>query len=1099
MLWHKYSKTDRFLVVGSVVILLLSVIFIVEDRWLFRFLSTAEKDLERIGQVQVVTKDVRRRFSTAFAWAPLDKGSAVYQGDSIFTAQNSEAKIRTDQGEVISISPNSLVVINAKTDSIRLDINYGSVLGQVGKDKKLLIASGGDLTEFSGQDAVVKVDVGNDKNLVVNVLEGQVEVSSQDGKRTLGPQQSAAFGEGGPVVDASDVTVELITPNPDRIIRPTEAKDLILNWKSNVPLSQYILEVSSDPDFKNIVAREVTPRTAFHPQNLPTNTKLYWRVKGTLKKGETKTSSQIAAFTMAEDTPPSITFPYDGARLAFEDQNFLEGKKVAMSVMWQARSISRKWEVQLAPNADFSRDVRVFEAVQTSSDVGELSAGSYYLRVRSKDWPNANWSLTTYFSIAQRAPAAAKPPQVLTTDDKFLLNTKLGSFSQQELLNIPINKIAEYVEAVPELSWNSTPGATSYEIEFSLTRSFDQVLLRQQAPNTRFGWSSVSVGNFFWRTRAITSGGNKGRYSEPQPLTVRLAPPKNLTPEKVTEEVTTLTQMETPPPPYLLRWGPTIFSARYEVEFDKDPFFKKPLRVLTNNPFKKIQAPTAGNYFWRVRALTAKNVPVTDWSAAYPYNYERLYLSPETTKELRALYPNNETIMLVGRGQFKINFRWVTPIKDGQHRFQLSKDKNFATTMLDFVTDKDSYLLQKHLPDSWYYWRLRTETKAFTSPWTTAYQFKTEHQVEDFDFATSEKNQAETIQKYDKQRKIELAQEAKEKAELVARLAKEEEMTWPQLEAPIDLEGPKAYTLETQQLVQNQERLINMPISEHFNIIKNFPSFEWHPTTDATGYRIEFATDAEFKNLAAVEFTERTSLRWAKARPGKFFWRVIAQRRQYRDSPGSEVNAISIDLKAPDALTPHNLSLGSSSTVLLKWTPTAFAKKYLVEMGPSLNALSSKLAHNNSLVVKVDNPLFFWRVRPLDEQEKPIAQFANFSTINTSRITRTPASTPTSPKEQLLLLHPTKEQKLILMPKDKPRLTFEWAKEVTNATYVLELARDAKFKETFKRITTKENTAYAEIPAYTGKIYWKVSISRQGRVVKTSLPQGFTLAVVPQK
>jgi hypothetical protein len=243
--WRKFSRFDRGLVSFAAAILFLSSLLLVDDRWLSQWLSSGTVDQEAIGRIKTAVNDVRRRHGSAFSWLPLRQGSEIYQGDSIFTGDQSEALIITERGEQISISQKSLVVINTKTDSIRLDIDYGSVLGQVGRDQKLVISSGGDVTEFQGENALVKVDVGRDRNLVVDVLEGQVEITSDEGTRTLGPQDKATISEQGAVVDVSEIRIDLLSPVTDRILKPSEIQDLILSWKSSYDFTDYIVDIST--------------------------------------------------------------------------------------------------------------------------------------------------------------------------------------------------------------------------------------------------------------------------------------------------------------------------------------------------------------------------------------------------------------------------------------------------------------------------------------------------------------------------------------------------------------------------------------------------------------------------------------------------------------------------------------------------------------------------------------------------------------------------------------------------------------------------------------------------------------------------------------
>jgi hypothetical protein len=1093
MFWYRFSKFDRGLLIGAAVLMLLSTALIIEDRWLFKLLSTSSENLEKIGVTKTAVNDVRRRHGTAFSWLPLEEKSEVYQGDSIYTGEKSEAVILTERGEQIQISPNSLVVINSKTDSIRLDIDYGSVLGQVGKDKKLLIASGGDVTEFKGDDAVVKVDVGNDQNLVVNVLEGQVEVTSDDGSRTLGPRQQAQISDQGAIYDPADIRLELLTPVPDRVLKPDEARDLVLTWRSSYNFPEFAVEIAEDSDFKKIVVKDKVPRPLYRPPTLPTNQRLFWRVSAFLKAGDMPARSPANAFTLAEDTPPAIQFPRNNMRFTFEEQSGGDGRRLEVVLKWAATSASSRWELQVAPIPDFSRDLKIFEVKDTSVNLGGLVEGQYHARVRAKDWMDAQWSDTVSFYLISRPAASLKPPQVLTVDDTFIMTTKPAGFSSQELTTAIPGKSAQYVDAIPELAWNTIPGATSYEIQISATPDFSALVHHEQVPTTRYGWEGVRLGRFFWRIRSINADGRNGVFTQPQRLNVKLAPPQSLTNEKIIEEVTAVTMMESAPPPFLIRWSPTLYTARYEMEFDKDAQMSKPLRLYTPNPFKKVQAATPGVYYWRVRSIDSANRALTEWSPVHKYDYERRFMNPETTKELKALNPVNETLMLIGDGELKIQFKWISPLKNGKYRFQMSSDQEFKTAKYNFMTDKDFFLLREKLPEGWYYWRLRIETEQFTSAWTPAYQFQIKQEQTPFNFERSEKLQEEELKRLEALRKKNMEEQARKDAVEAVVLAKQLEENLPRLQSPGDLENSDSFTLESRALPANVRNLEQLSAIELMKYVREYPTFEWQPVSNANGYQVEIAEDAEFQKRVDNISTQQPAIRWSKVRPGKFYWRVTALGRRFNPSLPSEVKEFEVTLAPVKLSTPNAMLLNTAQgkSVILKWNPAIFARAYEVQFGKTPELTDSKsvkvLTSQHNLAVPGPG-LYYWRVRPLDESNKPLAKFSPPRTLNLSVMDRIPANST-----QALLLYPLDKGQVYITGDEPARVGFYWKSPQPNGVFVIELAKDADFDEVLHRSTTKRNDLIIDTPVNEGRVYWRLSISSQGRIVWKSPVREFIL------
>lgn len=1093
MYWHRFTKFDRGLLIGAAALMLLSTFLIVDDRWLSKLLSTSNENLEKIGVTKTAVSDVRRRHGTAFSWLPLDEKSEVYQGDSIYTGDKSEAVIYTERGEKIQISPNSLVVINSKRDSIRLDIDYGSVLGQVGKDKKLLIASGGDVTEFKGDDAVVQVDVGGDQNLVVNVLEGQVEVTSEDGRRMLGPRQKAEISDGGAIYDPADIRLELVTPVPDRVLKPDEARDLVLTWRSSFNFPEYTVEIADDPEFQKVVVKDTVPRPLYRPPTLPTNRRLFWRVSALLKIGDQPAKSPANAFTLAEDTPPAILFPRNNMRFTYEEQPGDDGRRLEVVVKWAATSASSRWELHVSPSPDFSKDLKIHEAKDAHINLGGLSEGSYHARVRAKDWADAQWSDTVSFYLIRRPAASLKPPQVLTVDDTFLMTTKVTGFTAAELAVAVPGKSGQYIEVIPELAWNTIPGATSYEIQISTTSDFNKLIHQDQVPTTRYGWEGVRPGRYFWRIRSVNADGRRGTYTEAQRLTVKLAPPKSLTNEKNIEEVTSVTMMESAPPPFLIRWAPTLYTARYEMEFDKDENLAKPLRLYTPHPFKKVQAAQAGVYYWRVRSIDSANKALTDWSPVYKFDYERKFMNPETTKELRALNPVNETIMLIGDGELKVHFKWISPLKNGKYRFQMSPSREFTTTKFNFLTDKEFFLLREKLADGWYYWRLRIETDQFTSAWTPAYQFQIKHEQTPFNFERSEKMQEEELMRLEAARKKELEELAKQNALNARTLARQVEENLPRLATPGDLEAPDGFTVEAKALPAKARKLEQLPLSELTKYVREYPTLEWQPVTNATTYQVEIAEDAQFQRRIDLLNTQLPSVRWSNVRPGKFYWRVVALNRRFNPSLPSEVNEFQIGVAPVKMSTPHAMLLSAQyeRSIVLRWQPAIFARAYELQFGTTpqfTDAKSIKVLTSQHSQPISGAGLYYWRLRPLDDKSMPMANFSAARTLNISFLDRIPANT-----SQAMLLYPLDKGQIRVSGDEPARVGFYWKSAPPTGVFVVELAKDGEFREILQRTTTKRSDIIIDTPSNEGRLYWRLSISNQGRTVWKSPVREFTL------
>ncbi|MCB0351809.1 MAG: hypothetical protein KDD38_11540, partial [Bdellovibrionales bacterium] len=379
---QSFEKTDRKILGIALVVLLLSTLLLWQDAWIYRIIQSRHFKAEKIGEVTVLKNDVRRRFEVALSWLPLSNKNDVYQGDSVFTGDNSNVEITTISGEVITIAANSLVVINRKKDSISLDIGFGSVEGQVGNGKKLFITSNNNLAELSGNNGSVKIDAGDGSQLLLNVLAGEVRVRTDSGDKIMRGSDSGEILRNGGFDDASKPNIELIGPSAEQKFKLDEEKPVVFNWKTKRKYSRMKIKVSTDPNFTNSIIDTRIDDNSFSAYNLPKDTELYWQV---LAEGGIST---VQKFAIVGDRPPIPVLPKPGHHFFYDQQISpgLAGTSVELS--WEPGSPATHYEVQLANNQIFTKNLVVKKIRSTKMKYELLQDGEYYWRVRSIDFPN---------------------------------------------------------------------------------------------------------------------------------------------------------------------------------------------------------------------------------------------------------------------------------------------------------------------------------------------------------------------------------------------------------------------------------------------------------------------------------------------------------------------------------------------------------------------------------------------------------------------------------------------------------------------------------------------------------------------------------------
>ena len=161
---------DGILVLIGVIGIAVALYFFFQDTGL-RGHTTGE--LRPVGKVASIQKDVRRRIESGFTWSTIGTSDDVFEGDSIFTGDESQAAIDLNTGGQLQIDPRSLIVVRTMGNRLQLDLQYGSLTGRMSGNTPLTLLQNGKVQEIYGDGAEVRIDsVGTDGEAKITVLKG---------------------------------------------------------------------------------------------------------------------------------------------------------------------------------------------------------------------------------------------------------------------------------------------------------------------------------------------------------------------------------------------------------------------------------------------------------------------------------------------------------------------------------------------------------------------------------------------------------------------------------------------------------------------------------------------------------------------------------------------------------------------------------------------------------------------------------------------------------------------------------------------------------------------------------------------------------------
>jgi hypothetical protein len=317
---------------------------------------------------------VRRKAASSFAWTHVQPEESLFRRDSVQTSVGSAAAIRFNDGTVLELGENSLVVID-DINKLSLDFMKGTV--------------------------------------VLHMAEGDKRVTvDKDGKAQL-----------------EEIAIRLVQPEPlvRYFTRDREAKQIHFAWKSrdakpgqssSLP-PEYTLQISSDKNFKSARVQNIAIKNGAVPEidaSLPAGA-YFWRLADGVKP-----LTEIGQFRVVAASPLKPVWPATGEKiLRYGDAAPLQLRWVGQGDGVTAAQVSHS--VQVARDPEFKNLVATQDIAATSglATLKDLPESQLYWRIQSHYADLVVESAPERFTITQ----AVRPALVQTfPSDKKTLELK---------------------------------------------------------------------------------------------------------------------------------------------------------------------------------------------------------------------------------------------------------------------------------------------------------------------------------------------------------------------------------------------------------------------------------------------------------------------------------------------------------------------------------------------------------------------------------------------------------------------------------------------------------------------------------------------------
>ena len=311
----------RSTVYGGVSIIVILAILIGGSWWLYKndfFLSKTEINDIPTDAARIISfeGDVRVTRASTRETILVTKTTYVSAGDTVQTQSDGRAQIEMIDGSILTIRPNSTIVIR---DSSTL---FG------GKNVRVAL-DGGQInvkTEDQPTDTENIVEVRDSENKLQsqtdasfgvnpNTNGGEIRVSRGGVESNVGGEKTVVNDGEFATVNNGKITSKENIIQPPKIIAPTAQDsvqalpsgnaDVSFRWqKPNAPIQSYHLQISNSPIFianTLIFERTSIAETSFTVANLAPGT-YYWQVRAVANSGQISDWSEKVRFTIIKGT-----------------------------------------------------------------------------------------------------------------------------------------------------------------------------------------------------------------------------------------------------------------------------------------------------------------------------------------------------------------------------------------------------------------------------------------------------------------------------------------------------------------------------------------------------------------------------------------------------------------------------------------------------------------------------------------------------------------------------------------------------------------------------------------------------------------------------
>ena len=621
-----------------------------------------------LGEIKTIENDVRRRMGRSIIWQPMSQSESLFEGDALFTGQDSSAQITLDDGGELNISPNSMIFLTTENGEISLDLQIGSIQAKIAKGKTLKLKQGRKAIRLKSQNKNTAVKIRKQKDQIrVSTTKGTAKIEVKGREQVISPKKALEITKKLTVKKVSH-NISLLSPKElDSVwLKPEESTNF--KWKLADRNQTHSLKISKSASFNSIL-HEATISPEKETHSIPLEEGYYW---WKVESSDKKSLSLPQQFQKITDKKLTLLLPKSDHLFKYElPPKHPEGYSTRF--VWKKRYGSSGYELEVSTSADFTQIIQKLRSDTNKISRVDLKEGTYFWRARAlgPSGQRGAWSIYRKFSIAMKDPIK---PTTLPSPSPQPPNPTVDPIKN------PITKPTVLSKTEPDLP---LPVAKPVTVKPKPVMKKPIVLKKIK------------------------------------PKKVILDQPELLPLSNIKKRVRTPKLVKTQTIPVKVEWIPVKGAVSYKFQMSSDIDFKSITKEkITDSTSSTVELTENGSYHFRVFPLkkrekvggpVSQNIHIT-LKKYFVLKPPKIYSSPSTQIKVISFGNSDKKSPII--------FSWKQVKFAEQYELQFSTTKDFSKIDHSVVSEDTNFILTENLPTGLIYWRLRSLSKTHKSTWT---------------------------------------------------------------------------------------------------------------------------------------------------------------------------------------------------------------------------------------------------------------------------------------------------------------------------------------------------------------------------------------------